>query len=212
MTRASRLAVFTMPPLVGLLSVAGLTMEGRRHRATIPRSQTSELSTTSPVHSAPAARHRDDTTVGNDTAAISQSGGPPQMSPDSSKSAPQAVSPNPADFDARHQQILDDLAARIASEPRDSSWSSNTELLLGRAFSPATTPGTLLTSSVCRSTVCRVTVIHDNLELQRQLGRTIATQEPFASAGAVYFRYTHDTTPTTTLYVLRPQATASGAL
>jgi hypothetical protein len=212
MTRASRLALFTMPPLVGLLGVAGLTIEGRRHRAPIPRSQTSELSANSLIRSAPDARRRIDTTASSDTTGMSRSGSPPPTSPDSSNSAPQAVSPNPVDFEARHQQMLDELAARIAGEPRDSAWSSKTELLLGRAFSPATTPGTILTSSVCRATVCRVTVLHDNLALQRQLGRTIATEEPFASAGAVYFSYKHVSPPTTTLYVLRPQATASGAL
>jgi hypothetical protein len=113
---------------------------------------------------------------------------------------------------ASQRERLDAFATRLTQEPRDVAWSSKTEGLLAQAFSPSDTPGTTLLSSLCKSTICKVTVSHDDLEAQQALAHTRFAKEPFASAASVYYSYERQGTPTTTLYVMRSDTTTPHTL
>jgi hypothetical protein len=202
MTRLRRLGLFTSPPILGLILVIYLVVPGRHTKnawqTPVVITANNGLDSDSRPTLFPAANEPTPTRT-------------PQPATQSQSPHDQVISKASENADASQtrSQLLDSLASRVSHESKDPLWSSKTEELLVDAFSPAKTPGTTLESTVCGSTLCRVTLTHTDNEAQMTLAHSIFDKEPFASASGVYYSYNRDGAPATTLYLLRREVMKS---
>jgi hypothetical protein len=101
----------------------------------------------------------------------------------------------------RMDSTASDLDARLASEHRDTAWSSEMTGQIRNAVS-ANAPAARLLESECAASLCRVVLAHDSLEDQKNASFALAAVPPFHAG--VFYHYDRDpSTPKTSLYVLR---------
>jgi len=126
------------------------------------------------------------------------------------RSAPAPTPPpapqTPEQAAAEANRFYGKFEARVIRESKDALWSDKTEAAINRLISEAKTPGTQVKSVTCRTSLCEVTTVSQDLNAQSKLSNLIGTQEPFVSSGGIYYRYGAGATPMTTVYMLRPGA------
>ncbi|HEY6556559.1 MAG TPA: hypothetical protein VI072_04770 [Polyangiaceae bacterium] len=117
--------------------------------------------------------------------------------------APESVAEaKPADDPKqRKRTTFADLEANFASEPVDTAWSVPTVHAIQDAIRSAAS-GTEIVEAECATSLCRIVVRHQDGEVQRQLGLTLATVPPFNS-GVVYDYDRESKPPKTTFLVVR---------
>jgi hypothetical protein len=93
------------------------------------------------------------------------------------------------------------LASRLGVEPRDPSWSRATEERLSEALRAQATPGTRLVSVECRTSLCGVTLRHDDPEGQRGVPHLLAPTLSYAAE--LVYAYSTEGPATTTVYISR---------
>jgi hypothetical protein len=120
--------------------------------------------------------------------------------------AAQPRPPTPEQSAAAESRFYGKLDARVLREKKDALWSDKTEAQIDHLISTVRTPGTQLKSVTCRTSLCEVVAINEDLNAQSQLSRLIGSEEPFVSSGGTYYRYGEGATLVTTVYMLRPGA------
>jgi len=111
--------------------------------------------------------------------------------------------PSAEDLDRSRQENeaeVSALASRMDAEPRDPSWSRSEEQRLSEAFRSNTTPGAVLASVDCHTTMCGVTFQHDDPQGQRALPHIIGAALPYAAE--MVYAYSTDG-GATTVYISR---------
>jgi hypothetical protein len=103
---------------------------------------------------------------------------------------------------ARNEQTGLVIASRLKTEPRDPAWSALTERQVAEALSTTPIGGTQLVSAECRTTMCAVTLKHDDIDAQRRASFQIQRHVPFFSQ-AFYTYAMNDDVPTMTVYFAR---------
>jgi hypothetical protein len=116
-------------------------------------------------------------------------------------SEPTSAAPAPLDPEHAAAERAEALSIRFDAEPRDEAWSVEAAGNIRAVFAGGAVSGTQLDTAECRSTLCRVTLRHDDEAARVELAEHIAGQEAFASG--VYYRYSPDDVRETTLYVVR---------
>jgi hypothetical protein len=101
---------------------------------------------------------------------------------------------------ADNEAAVDAIAARMASEPRDDSWSRPTELRLDEALRSQAMPHTELVSVECRTSMCAATFQHSDPLAQRYVAHYVGVMLPYA-AETVYV-YSRDRSATS-VYISR---------
>jgi hypothetical protein len=96
---------------------------------------------------------------------------------DDTKSAPKSLE----EFEAREQEALRRLDARLASEARDTAWSEPTEAEIREAIEGD--GSARLISVECRATLCRAEVEHASVESQERFIDQVL-DSPAARGGA----------------------------
>lgn len=98
-------------------------------------------------------------------------------------------------------QVVAMLEAHFAGESADRAWSDTLRRELSHVLDVSQTR-TTVSAVECATSLCKVTLIHENLEAQRELGPTIASL-PVLSAGVFYSYLDNEKPPRTVLYVMR---------
>jgi len=112
-----------------------------------------------------------------------------------------------AEDERKMAEVQDALASRMARESKDGAWSEKMEGDITRLFDRKPLPGATLRSVTCKTSGCQVDVEHADTTSQRGLAFAMGMEEPFLSAGAVYYRYADVPQPSTTVYLIRQGAT-----
>lgn len=114
-----------------------------------------------------------------------------------SPSADSAVEPSAIDA----VEIAHRLEASHTSEPPDRASSDKLEAALGAALAGRSS-GTVVSSARCTASLCKVTLVHETVDAQRDLASHVASL-PALRDGAFY-SYEDSEPPRTVLYVVRP--------
>jgi hypothetical protein len=101
---------------------------------------------------------------------------------------------------AENEAQLAALADTLRVEPRDPSWSRGAEQRLSEALRSQVAPGTELVSVECRTTLCGVTLKHDDLAARRAVPHLVGLALPYAAR--IVYAYSTDGSATT-VYVSR---------
>jgi hypothetical protein len=98
-------------------------------------------------------------------------------------------------------EITQRLEATYASEPPDRASSEKLEAALGAALAARST-GTVVSAARCAASLCKVTLVHETVDAQRDLASHVASI-PAVRDGAFY-AYEDSERPRTVLYIVRP--------
>lgn len=93
-----------------------------------------------------------------------------------------ATSPGKRAF--TEQEAADRLENRFASEAVDTAWRSEAAPILRQQFSDLAGAGTLVTGIDCRQSLCRVDMVHKDLDTLRDFGREMVASEKSVWRGA----------------------------
>ena len=125
-------------------------------------------------------------------------GGPAPAEPAEESDVPSRPVRTPEASSNAAAALLDE---RLSGEPVDAEWARGAARGIQESIA-ANAIGSKVRAAECGSTVCRVVVEHDTEEAQKELGRSLAKQEPFR-VGTLYKYSDPGAPPVTTLYVLR---------
>jgi len=108
--------------------------------------------------------------------------------------------------DLNQQQQLQKLEARFLQEDDyDAGWSAQHEVKISDAFSREEWQQSSLIGAQCKSTVCRVDVLHNDSESEQRFMAGLSGSEAFADTTGMFQRTENpDGTTSVTLYVARP--------
>ena len=142
----------------------------------------------------------------------------PTLTPDTAiaiESVPDAIAKQARDLEVLHQErIAQDqayqqqtnvaLAGQLVSEEYDSDWAGNFQADLNQGLKSDSFKGTHLSDVECKSSLCRITLAHDNSETEEQFFEHMLELPVMANTQAYYQRESNgDGSASLVLYVAR---------
>lgn len=105
---------------------------------------------------------------------------------------------------AMRENTLATLETQLAGEELDAGWAGNFQTQLEQGLKSESFAGTRLSAVTCKSSLCRVTLAHDNADMQEQFFEHMLELPVMANTQAYYQREDHpDGSTSLVLYIAR---------
>ncbi len=113
----------------------------------------------------------------------------------------------------RHEELLQEVDSRFTDEDVDASWSTQQEVLISDAFSTEEWQQSTLVGARCKSTICRLDLLHNSDSGEASFLTSLGATEAFANTTGTYRRQENsDGSTSMTLYVARQGHSLQGEL
>lgn len=117
---------------------------------------------------------------------------------------PQAAEERAITTNVMREKTLATLENKLADEQLDAGWAGNFQAQLEQGLQSESFNGTRLSAVTCKSSLCRVTLTHDNVDMQEQFFEHMLELPVMANTQAYYQRKDHpDGSTSLVLYIAR---------
>lgn len=117
---------------------------------------------------------------------------------------PRAAEEHATNANAMREKTLATLENKLADEELDAGWAGNFQAQLEQGLQSESFTGTQLSAVTCKRSLCRVTLTHDNVDMQEQFFEHMLELPVMANTQAYYQREDHpDGSTSLVLYIAR---------